>query len=104
MAHIAIDDPADKVLLYCEKPEWEDVTPIPQYDGVNPIAPIFYTPECKRSSSVDPCRSLMEFAIFADKDATDYFRAIVRTDEVSERVLQLTEDIIRMNPAHYSAW
>jgi len=39
-----------------------------------------------------------------DKDATDYFRAIVKTGEKSPRVLQLTETIIRLNPAHYSAW
>jgi protein farnesyltransferase/geranylgeranyltransferase type-1 subunit alpha len=40
----------------------------------------------------------------ADKDATDYFRGIVRSGEKSERVLALTEHIIRLNPAHYSAW
>jgi len=39
-----------------------------------------------------------------DKDATDYFRAIVKAGELSARVLELTESIIRMNPAHYSAW
>lgn len=40
------EDDSD-VLLYCERPEWADVTPIPQYEGVgNPIAPIFYTPDC----------------------------------------------------------
>ena len=39
-----------------------------------------------------------------DKDATDYFRGIVQTGEKSERVLELTENIIRLNPAHYSAW
>jgi hypothetical protein len=40
----------------------------------------------------------------ADKDVTDYFRGIVKTGEKSSRVLQLTETIIRLNPAHYSAW
>lgn len=39
-----------------------------------------------------------------DKDATDYFRGVVKMGEMSERVLELTEMIIRMNPAHYSAW
>ena len=39
-----------------------------------------------------------------DKDATDYFRGIVKSGEKSERVLELTEAIIRLNPAHYSAW
>jgi len=40
----------------------------------------------------------------ADKDATDYFRSIVKAGEKSPRVLELTETIIRHNPAHYSAW
>lgn len=40
----------------------------------------------------------------ADKDATDYFRAVVKTGEMSPRVLKLTETIIQMNPAHYTAW
>jgi hypothetical protein len=39
-----------------------------------------------------------------DKDATNYFRAIVKSGEMSPRVLELTEHIIRMNPAHYTAW
>ena len=39
-----------------------------------------------------------------DRDATDYFRGVVKIGEMSERVLGLTETVIRMNPAHYSAW
>ncbi|KAG6818790.1 hypothetical protein H0H93_001600, partial [Arthromyces matolae] len=74
----------DGDLLYSERPDWNDVTPLPQYEDPNPIAPIFYSPEYK--------------------DATDYFRGIVKTGEKSERVLELTESIIRLNPAHYSAW
>lgn len=35
---------------------------------------------------------------------TDYFRGIVKTGEKSQRVLDLTESVIRLNPAHYSAW
>lgn len=34
----------------------------------------------------------------------DYFRALVAKEERSERVLDLTETIIRMNPAHYTIW
>jgi len=51
---------------------------------MNPLAPIFYTD--------------------AYKDAADYFRGIVKTGEKSQRVLELTERIIRLNPAHYTAW
>ncbi|KAG6897026.1 hypothetical protein C0992_004554 [Termitomyces sp. T32_za158] len=76
---------SDKELpLYSERPEWSDVTPLAQYEDANPIAPIFYSAEYK--------------------DATDYFRGIVKTGEKSQRVLELTETIIRLNPAHYSAW
>ncbi|PPQ79078.1 hypothetical protein CVT25_002303 [Psilocybe cyanescens] len=70
--------------LFAELPEWADVKPVEQYEGVNPVAPIFYTPEYT--------------------DATNYFRAIVQSGEKSARVLDLTENIIRQNPAHYSAW
>ncbi|KAG6336999.1 hypothetical protein ID866_2100 [Astraeus odoratus] len=74
----------DNPLLFAERPEWQDVVPLEQYEGVRPLAPIFYTPEYK--------------------DATDYFRGIVKSGEKSPRVLDLTENIIRQNPAHYSAW
>ena len=39
-----------------------------------------------------------------DKDAMDYFRGIVKTGELSPRVLELTEHIIRLNPGMYSVW
>lgn len=34
----------------------------------------------------------------------DYFRAAKAKGEKSERVLELTEAIIRLNPAHYTVW
>ncbi|EIW54989.1 protein prenylyltransferase [Trametes versicolor FP-101664 SS1] len=70
--------------LLADDPEWAGVVPVRQYENVNPIAPIFYSEEYK--------------------DATDYFRAVVKTGEMSPRVLKLTETIIQMNPAHYTAW
>ncbi|KDR77230.1 hypothetical protein GALMADRAFT_246519 [Galerina marginata CBS 339.88] len=75
---------SDDALLYADRPEWNDVQPLEQYEDINPLAPIFYTEEYK--------------------DATNYFRAIVKANEKSSRVLELTENIIRQNPAHYSAW
>ncbi|KAH7928588.1 protein prenylyltransferase [Leucogyrophana mollusca] len=74
----------EQSILFAERPEWADVTPLAQYENINPVAPIFYTNEYK--------------------DAADYFRGIVNAGEMSPRVLELTEKIIRMNPAHYSAW
>lgn len=41
------EDVYEGPMLYSERKDWADVTPIPQYEGVNPIAPIFYTPECE---------------------------------------------------------
>ncbi|KDQ09114.1 hypothetical protein BOTBODRAFT_37357 [Botryobasidium botryosum FD-172 SS1] len=69
---------------YAERPDWADVTPIPQHDSLDPLVPIHYTPEYK--------------------DATDYFRGVVQAGERSERVLDLTEYIISLNPSHYSVW
>ncbi|KAG8960757.1 CAAX geranylgeranyltransferase alpha subunit [Tulasnella sp. 408] len=69
---------------YSARPDWEDVTPIAQAEEGKVLAPIFYSQEYK--------------------EAMDYFRAILQKEEYSERVLSLTEHIIRMNPAHYSVW
>ncbi|KIK68575.1 hypothetical protein GYMLUDRAFT_36037 [Collybiopsis luxurians FD-317 M1] len=69
---------------YTDRPEWSDVVPVEQFENMNPLAPIFYSSEYK--------------------DAADYFRGIVKTGEKSQRVLELTEHLIRLNPAHYTAW
>ncbi|TKA62219.1 hypothetical protein B0A49_10012 [Cryomyces minteri] len=70
---------------YAEDPAWEDVVPIPQDDGgPNPLAAIAYTEEYS--------------------EAMSYLRAVMANNEMSERVLDLTEDIINMNPAHYTVW
>ena len=39
-----------------------------------------------------------------DRDAMNYFRAVSAAEEHSERGLELTEMIIRRNPAHYTVW
>ncbi len=48
----------------------------------------------------------MKFLLMSplDQDAMDHFRAISATEEHSERALELTESIIRKNPAHYTVW
>ncbi|KAF7721305.1 hypothetical protein EC973_004947 [Apophysomyces ossiformis] len=71
-------------LPYSQRPEWVDVTPIPQDDGPNPLVPIAYSRDYR--------------------DTMDYFRALIRTKEKSHRALELTADIIEMNPAHYTVW
>jgi hypothetical protein len=39
-----------------------------------------------------------------DRDAMDYFRAIVKAGERSQRGLELTDHLIQLNPAHYTVW
>ena len=65
--------------------EWADVVPIPQNEGgPNPLAAIAYMEEYS--------------------EAMSYLRAVVAKNEMSQRVLDLTEHIITMNPAHYTVW
>jgi protein farnesyltransferase/geranylgeranyltransferase type-1 subunit alpha len=73
---------------YSADPEWADVTPIELDDGSSsgamPLATIAYPTEYL--------------------EATSYLRAVMAANEMSERALSLTEDIISMNPAHYTVW
>lgn len=72
---------------YSSSPEWASITPIPLSDapdGVQPLASIAYAPEYV--------------------EATSYLRAVMAANEMSERALRLTEDVIAMNPAHYTVW
>lgn len=72
---------------YTISPSWADIEPIPLNDGsedATPLAAITYKPEYV--------------------EATSYLRAVMAVNEMSERVLQLTEDVIMMNPAHYTVW
>eukprot|EP01091_Cochliopodium_minus_P008693 TRINITY_DN2012_c0_g1_i1.p1 TRINITY_DN2012_c0_g1~~TRINITY_DN2012_c0_g1_i1.p1 ORF type:complete len:310 (-),score=90.26 TRINITY_DN2012_c0_g1_i1:23-952(-) len=72
------------VSIYSTSEEWKDVTPLLQDDGPDPFAPISYTKKFK--------------------ETMDYFRAILKLDEKSERALALTKDVIRQNAANYTAW
>ncbi|KAJ4300966.1 CAAX geranylgeranyltransferase alpha subunit [Kalmusia sp. IMI 367209] len=70
---------------YHDDPEWKDIEPLEQDDGgLHPLAAIAYTDEYS--------------------EAMGYLRAVMAKNEYSARVLELTEHIISMNPAHYTVW
>ncbi|CAK9324888.1 unnamed protein product [Citrullus colocynthis] len=75
---------SDDSLRLSERPEWSDVTPLPQDDGPNPIVAIAYKED------------------FAE--VMNYFRAVYRADERSPRSLHLTAEAIAMNPGNYTVW
>ena len=70
---------------YADDPAWSDLTPIPVDEGgPNPLAAIAY------SDDYAECMA--------------YLRALMAANEYSPRALELTEDLIDMNPAHYTVW
>lgn len=77
-----VEDVSD--LPYRERPEWSDVTPLPQDDGPLPLVEISYPP--------------------GFTEVHDYFRAIQQRKEYSQRALELTADVIQHNSANYTAW
>lgn len=66
------------------RPEWNDVQPIPEFEGAPPIAPIDYSEH------------------FAE--VMGYFRAVLQSQEVSDRAFELTAEVIGVNPSFYTAW
>lgn len=70
---------------YSTDPVWSDVVPLPTDEGgPNPLAAIAYAAEYE--------------------EAMSYLRAVMAANEYSDRVLELTEDVIDLNPAHYTVW
>ncbi|KAF9881087.1 farnesyltransferase alpha subunit ram2 [Colletotrichum karsti] len=74
----------DKMGPYATDPEWDDVVPIPAEEPEGALATIAY-PE--------------DYA-----EVMSYLRAVMVAEEYSPRTLRLTENVISMNPAHYTVW
>ncbi|GAA5981886.1 hypothetical protein JCM10908_004655 [Rhodotorula pacifica] len=78
------DSAAETYVMWSKRPEWQDLEPVPQNDAPNCLVPIAYDGYYR--------------------DAMDMFRAIVAKQEKSKRTLDLTKEIIQMNPGHYTVW
>ncbi|CAM9131086.1 unnamed protein product [Ascophyllum nodosum] len=74
----------DELELQVPLKGFDDVTPIPQDDGPNPVVPIAYRHNYKV--------------------AGDYLRAFQASGETSERALSITRLVLEHNPSHYTAW
>lgn len=96
---------------YSKRPNWQDVKPLEQDDGVNPVAVIAYSERCKWllllvvfSTRFVSIRKLNSSDLSTVKDVYNYFRAIISSGEKSERALHLTDDALKLNASNYTVW
>ena len=96
-AHL-IPAPKSKTPFYTTSPHWSNLTPIPLIEHGPPD-------QSPALGGTDPGPALATIA-YSQRylEAMSYLRALLKVDERSERGLALTEDVIGMNPAHYTVW
>lgn len=93
----------EKWVMYRDRPEWKDVQPIPQDDGDTPVVAIAYSDRCKSNTYIS-LLLVIPYKCISVKDVYDYFRAILKSSEKSERALELTKNAAYLNPANYTVW
>lgn len=100
-------------LCFRDRKEWADLEPVPQDDGPNPVVKIAYSEKCKivtynlrLNSCVLTQKNLTQRCIYLPtvSDVYDYFRALLKKDERSDRAFALTADAIELNAANYTVW
>lgn len=93
----------ESYVMYRHRREWADVTPLKQNDGPNPIVAIAYSERCE-FHFYDFAVWILSLLPLTVVDVYDYFRAILATQEKSERALELTTNALRLNAANYTVW
>ncbi|EEP79898.1 hypothetical protein UREG_04740 [Uncinocarpus reesii 1704] len=86
---------------YSSSPLWSSITPIPLDDGAS-YSGDTGTGTNEAGNETYPLATITYTEEYAE--ATAYLRAVMAANETSERALDLTVDVIMMNPAHYTVW
>eukprot|EP01031_Cornospumella_fuschlensis_P034765 gene34765-42099_t len=87
--------------------EWEDLTPIPQYEGEDPVVQIAYPEECKFLNIIFAVPSLfchIDSGTSLVVTQMGLFRALIAKQEYSKRGFELTTSLLELNAASFTVW